>query len=316
MYTLIPGRILRAPKLGLLNRHWTSPPVWNWARLLSTVERQTSPVLVFEAPSCRAVRILKVFSVGTAVTSLSTVPLTWMCLGSSLIPATPLAVFVVGFTALSSVSITAFLSFILKPYISRIFVQPPVTRSKSVASRLPKLSLLTPLERTLKPTGSHNASTAPVDEISALKGGSILTSVFGSHSQGSKAATTDDPETIQTRYRERMAQALDAFPIPLDAHTLITLETVSMLGRFHYTTLPIEDLTPSTRFMKTWQVKSTVWNRQDPNQRQSLGSRYFWLEWKADVTRYARINEAVVWRIGQLIHQNREDDKQIRHRIV
>ncbi|KAJ1649870.1 hypothetical protein IWQ61_009172 [Dispira simplex] len=311
MYAFMTVRILRAPKLGVLNCHRVTPRVWNWTRLLSTMECQTTtPVLVFEAPSCRAVRILKAFSVGTAVTSLSTVPLTWMCLGSSLIPATPLAVFVVGFTALSSVSITAFLSFILKPYISRIFVQPPATASERVASRLPRLSLLTPLGRTVKPTGTHSASTAPVDEISALKRGSILTSVFGSRSQGA------DPETIQSRYRERTAQALDAFPIPLDTRTLITLETMSMFGRFHYTTLPIGDLTPSTRFMKTWQVKSTVWNRQDPNQRRSLASRYFWLEWKADVTRYARINEAVVWRIGQLIHQNREDDKQIRHRVV
>ncbi|KAJ1907482.1 hypothetical protein IWQ60_011853 [Tieghemiomyces parasiticus] len=266
-----------------------------------------APIMVFEAPSCRAVRILKVFSVGGAAAAVSSIPMVVALSAQSALPSVGLLTFTIGFTALSSVGITSLLGFLLKPYLTRIFVHRPGAAAAAAPdpATLPKLSFVTPLR--IDPTAARRA----LADAAQPGNSAVLSDIF---SLKSKVAATMTREEIES-YRDRMEEDLAAFPVPLTPDTTLTFETLTMLGRPRRTTLQIRDLAPCTRFMKTWQVRDEARDRVAARQPPGTAPQdYFWIEWKSNVTRYAAIKEAVVWRIGQLIHRHREDHKQlIRH---
>ncbi|KAJ1994520.1 hypothetical protein H4R33_000226 [Dimargaris cristalligena] len=254
-----------------------------------------APILVFEGPSCRAVRILKVFSVSSAGAAMASIPMVAALWGTPSMPSFGLLIFTVGFTAISSLGITVLLGFVLRPYISRIFVHFPTPEGTQASHRLPELTFMSPL--VIAPEAQRTAASSP-------PGSSVLGSIFGKNSK--MAATMSQEEMDQ--YHQKMERDLADFPIELRPATTLTLETLTLLGKTRQTTLRIDQLTPSLRFMKTWEVKQAALPKLQAAQPNEQPERFFWLEWKANITRFAKINEAVVWRIGRIIYQNREDD--------
>ncbi|KAJ1973763.1 hypothetical protein H4R35_003943 [Dimargaris xerosporica] len=267
-----------------------------------------APLLVFEGPSCRAVRILKVFSLTGTAAALTTVPMLAALWGTAIPPTLGVSVFAVGLTIMSSVATTTLLNTLLHPYITRIFVHWPQTShhaekaSELASATLPRLSLLSPLSA---PSSSDPAAPAirltpaAARKAPAAKSGTILSSLFTRNpTAGNRPMSAEEVEG----YRQLMRQRVAEFPIEMRPDTCLTLETLSILGRPRHTTLRIQDLTPSTRFMKTWQIKAQVLTHLP----RAPAAKSFWLEWKSNITQYEKINEAIVWRIGQLIHENRE----------
>ncbi|KAJ1976875.1 hypothetical protein H4R34_003809 [Dimargaris verticillata] len=284
------------------------PSIRSVSTTATSPNQPQAPLLVFEGPSCRAVRILKVFSLTGTTAALTTVPMLSALWGTTIPPTFGVSVFAVGSTIMSSVATTTLLNALLHPYITRIFVHWPPTNQRTkqgpelASASLPRLSLLSPLSAPLSSDPAAPAirfTPADAQKAPAAKTGTILSSLF---TRNPAAANRPMSAEEVEGYRHLMRQRVAEFPIEMRPDTFLTLETLSIFGRPRHTTLRIQDLTPSTRFMRTWQIKAQALTHLP----RAPAAKSFWLEWKSNITQYEKINEAIVWRIGQLIHENRE----------